>query len=121
MQSKPSARTRANYLERAVECERLADGAMTEENRNILLDLAARWRSFANETSSRLVRGTARGSTWLSRGQHMDETPQVLRDRIAHLLRLADGVTDRQIKDAIAEMIAELEYRLRELESKPGC
>jgi hypothetical protein len=50
----------------------------------------------------------------------MDETPKELRARIAHLQQLADGVTDRQVKDAIEDMIAELEQRLRELESKSG-
>jgi hypothetical protein len=37
------------YLERAAECERLADAAVTEENREILRRLAARWRAFAAE------------------------------------------------------------------------
>jgi hypothetical protein len=49
MQSNP-LRTRAYYLERAAECERLAEAALTDENRNILLDLAARWRSFAEKS-----------------------------------------------------------------------
>jgi hypothetical protein len=49
MQSNPP-RTRAYYLERAAECERLADTAMTEDNRKILLDLAARWRAFAEQS-----------------------------------------------------------------------
>ncbi len=88
---------------------------MTEES-EFCSDLAAQWRSFANETSSRLIRGTARGSTWLLRGQYMEETPHELRDRIAHLHRLAEGVTDRQVKDAIPTMIEELEQRLQELE-----
>jgi hypothetical protein len=35
------------YLERAAECERLADAAVTEENREILRRLAAQWRAFA--------------------------------------------------------------------------
>jgi hypothetical protein len=35
------------YLERAAECERLADEVMTEENREILRELAARWRALA--------------------------------------------------------------------------
>jgi hypothetical protein len=43
-------RSRAYYLERAAECERLAGTAMTDENRKILLDLAARWRSFAEQS-----------------------------------------------------------------------
>ena len=47
----------------------------------------------------------------------MDETPQGLRDRIAHLHQLSEGVTDRQVKDAIAKMIVELEQRLRQLEN----
>lgn len=46
----------------------------------------------------------------------MEETPHELRDRIAHLHRLAEGVTDRQVKDAIPTMIEELEQRLQELE-----
>jgi hypothetical protein len=36
-------------MERAAECERLAEAAMTAENREILLRLAARWRAFAAE------------------------------------------------------------------------
>jgi hypothetical protein len=44
-----SAKTAEYYLERVAECERLADAAMTEENRKILLRLAARWRAFAAE------------------------------------------------------------------------
>jgi polyhydroxyalkanoate synthesis regulator phasin len=47
----------------------------------------------------------------------MDETPQGLRDRIAHLRQLADSITDRQVIDAIAKMIEELEQRLRQLEN----
>jgi hypothetical protein len=43
-------RSRAYYLERAAVCERLADEAMTDENRKILLDLAARWRAFAEQS-----------------------------------------------------------------------
>jgi hypothetical protein len=35
------------YLERAAECERLASVAITDENREILLKLAARWRALA--------------------------------------------------------------------------
>jgi hypothetical protein len=51
MQSRPiPPRSRAYYLERAAECERLAEEAMTEENRKILLNLAARWRSFAEQS-----------------------------------------------------------------------
>jgi hypothetical protein len=49
MQSNP-LHSRADYLERAAECERLAEAAVTEENRKILLDLAARWRSFAERS-----------------------------------------------------------------------
>jgi hypothetical protein len=49
MQPSPP-RNRAYYLERAAECERLAKTAGTEENRKILLDLAARWRSFAERS-----------------------------------------------------------------------
>jgi hypothetical protein len=45
----------------------------------------------------------------------MDETSEGLRSEIAHLRRLATGVTDQQVKDAIAEMIDELERRLAEL------
>jgi hypothetical protein len=40
------------YLERAAERERLAGAAMTEENREILLRLVARWRAFASERDS---------------------------------------------------------------------
>jgi hypothetical protein len=47
-----SSKTTEYYLERAVECERLAGAAMTEENREILLRLVARWRAFASERDS---------------------------------------------------------------------
>jgi hypothetical protein len=52
-----STKTTGYYLERAVECERLADAAMTEENREILLKLAARWRAFAAERKGPPDRG----------------------------------------------------------------
>jgi len=42
----------AYYLERAASCERLAAEATTEENRQILLMVAARWRRFAAEENS---------------------------------------------------------------------
>ena len=45
----------------------------------------------------------------------MDDTPEELRARIARLLRLAGGVTDRQVKDAIAKRIMDLEQRLPRL------
>jgi hypothetical protein len=45
----PSIPTRADYLERAAECERLAKASVTEESRTILLNLAARWRSLAEQ------------------------------------------------------------------------
>jgi hypothetical protein len=41
----------------------------------------------------------------------MDETSEGLRSEIAHLRRLAAGVTDQQVRDAIAKMIEELEQR----------
>jgi hypothetical protein len=44
-----SPNTAAYCMERAAECERLAEAAMTAENREILLRLAARWRAFAAE------------------------------------------------------------------------
>jgi hypothetical protein len=44
-----SPRTADYYLERAAECERLAGGATTEENRKLLLMLAERWRVLAAE------------------------------------------------------------------------
>lgn len=44
-----SPKTAEFYLERAVECERLANEAIAKENREILLRLAARWRAFAAE------------------------------------------------------------------------
>jgi benzoyl-CoA reductase/2-hydroxyglutaryl-CoA dehydratase subunit BcrC/BadD/HgdB len=47
----------------------------------------------------------------------MDETPQGLRDRIAHLHQLVDALTDQRVKDAIEDMIEELEQRLREWEN----
>jgi hypothetical protein len=46
-----------------------------------------------------------------------DETPQGLRERIAHLRQLAGALTDQQMKDAIAEMLEELELRVRRLEN----
>jgi hypothetical protein len=45
-------RTPAYYLERAAECERLADEAVTQENKSILLELATRWRALAAEGTS---------------------------------------------------------------------
>jgi hypothetical protein len=39
------------YLERAAECERLASEVLTEENRQILQQMAARWRGLAAEAS----------------------------------------------------------------------
>jgi hypothetical protein len=44
-----SPKSSDHYLERAAECERLAHAAVTEENREILRRLAARWRAFAAE------------------------------------------------------------------------
>lgn len=44
-------RTAGYYLERAAECERLASVTVTEENREILRQLAARWRALAAEVS----------------------------------------------------------------------
>jgi hypothetical protein len=44
-----SPKTAEYYLERAIECERLANAATSDENRRILLELAARWRAFAAE------------------------------------------------------------------------
>lgn len=42
-------KTTEYYLERVAECERLAREAATEENRQILLRLATRWRALAAE------------------------------------------------------------------------
>ena len=36
-----------DYLERATSCERLADGATSQETREIMLHLAMRWRALA--------------------------------------------------------------------------
>lgn len=44
-------RTADYYLERAAECERLAGEVSTEENREILRQLAARWRALAAKAS----------------------------------------------------------------------
>jgi hypothetical protein len=44
-----SPHTADYYLERAAECERLADETITQENRRVLLELAARWRGLAAE------------------------------------------------------------------------
>ena len=65
-----------------------------------------------NKASRRLIRGRS-----AHRGSIMDETPQRLRDRIAHLHQLADALTDQRVKDAIEDMIEELEQRLREWEN----
>ena len=45
-------RTSTYYLQRAETCERLAPKATTEENRQILLKQAARWRARAAEERS---------------------------------------------------------------------
>ena len=97
----------------AAECERLAEAALTDENRNILLDFGR----LPKKASSRLIRGSSRGDCECCT---MDKTPRELRARITHLHQLADGVSDQQVKDAIAKMIDELEQRLHELENKPG-
>jgi hypothetical protein len=47
----PLPRTAEYYLECAAECERLASEAVTEENREILRQLAARWRALAAEAN----------------------------------------------------------------------
>jgi hypothetical protein len=49
MQSGSPPHTRAYYLERAAECERLAGAAISEDSRKIFQGLAARWRSLADE------------------------------------------------------------------------
>ena len=48
----------------------------------------------------------------------MDETSEGLRSEIAHLRRLAAGVTDQRVKDAIEKMIEELERRLKDLDQR---
>jgi chaperonin cofactor prefoldin len=47
----------------------------------------------------------------------MDETPQQVRDKIDHYRQLANALTDQRAKDAIEDMIAELDRRLQELEN----
>ncbi|MDB5409582.1 MAG: hypothetical protein JWL84_4494 [Rhodospirillales bacterium] len=37
------------FLERAVECERLAEEAVTEHDRKVMLYVAQRWRAIAAE------------------------------------------------------------------------
>jgi|SRR6516225_2681637 len=49
----PSQHTPQYYLERAVECERLADKATTAETRETMLYLAMRWRTLAEEHTSK--------------------------------------------------------------------
>lgn len=44
-------RPAAYYLERAAACERLAAEVSNEESREILRQLAARWRALATEAS----------------------------------------------------------------------
>jgi hypothetical protein len=44
----PSPRTPQDYRARADECERLAADAITPSTREIMLYLAARWRSLAD-------------------------------------------------------------------------
>jgi hypothetical protein len=92
-----STETTGYYLERAGECERLADAAMTEENREILLRLAARWRAFAAER-----RGRPDTRVNLERYTAMaDETPEILRAQIDHQRRLAQLVTDAGVRAEI--------------------
>lgn len=45
-------RTIAYYLERVATCDRLADQAASEENKQIFLMLAARWRALDAEEES---------------------------------------------------------------------
>jgi hypothetical protein len=47
----------------------------------------------------------------------MDETPQQVRDKIDHYRQLANALTDQRAKDAIEDMIAELDRRLQQLEN----
>jgi hypothetical protein len=51
MQSKPR-HSKEHCLERAAACERLAEQAVGDENRTILLELAARWRALAELDAS---------------------------------------------------------------------
>ena len=46
MRAKPR-HSKEYCLERAAVCERLAEQAISDENRRILLELAARWRALA--------------------------------------------------------------------------
>jgi hypothetical protein len=47
-----------------------------------------------------------------------DETVNKLRAEIDHLRRLADSITDAQVRAEIRKMIEELEERLRELDER---
>jgi hypothetical protein len=47
-------------LERAAECERLAEEVLSEQDRKILLDLAKRWRALAKTEGSPPDRGELR-------------------------------------------------------------
>jgi hypothetical protein len=46
----PAPRTSEYCLFRATDCERLAEQAVTTENKAILLELAERWRKLAAES-----------------------------------------------------------------------
>jgi hypothetical protein len=51
-----------------------------------------------------------------------EETPETLRAEIEHLSRLAKGVTDEHVLNAIRQMVEDLERRARRLEdlNKPS-
>ena len=42
----------ADYVKRAEECERLAAECQTDSNREIFLDIAAKWRSMAADAAA---------------------------------------------------------------------
>jgi hypothetical protein len=52
----PSLKTPQDCLERANACERLANTSASQEVRDTMLDLARRWRQFAEEAGAKAVR-----------------------------------------------------------------
>jgi len=49
----PNPKTPQDYIDRATNCEQLADAATSPETRETLLYLASRWRALADEEEAK--------------------------------------------------------------------